>query len=288
MFRMNLILIKTRLFLFRGIFAIIVSIIISGCQKVINVDLNEAEPQIVIEGLITDEPGPYTVTISISGSYFDQPVSLPVTGAVVIISDNSGKTDTLKEIKPGIYLTSKTLGITGRTYTLKVISENKEYTGSSTINSKVPVDSLVLVKDQLLYIDFGGNTNEREHIDLHCSFKDPDEKNFYRIKVFKNDTVNAANYHLFDDQYTNGEYTELRVAHANAGDTDLVVLMSLDRSTYMYYNTLEDVIHSDPIFGSTPANPITNLTNGALGYFGACAVSSKTIIITQAMIDNVR
>ena len=79
----------------------------SGCQKVINVDLNEAAPRIVIEGLITDRSGPYTVKISKSGSYFNQPVLPPVSGAQVIITDNISSTDTLKETEPGIYITSK-------------------------------------------------------------------------------------------------------------------------------------------------------------------------------------
>jgi hypothetical protein len=67
-----------------------------------------------------------------------------------------------------------------------------------------------------------------------------------------------------------------------------VELLSLDQKTYGYYRTLEDLLFTNPLFGSTPANPNTNLSNGALGYFGACAVSSKTIVITQSMIDSVK
>jgi hypothetical protein len=260
----------------------------SGCQKVIDVDLNVASPQIVIEGLITDDKGPYFVTISKSGSYFDQPIWPHVSGAEVVITDNTGIIDTLVEINPGIYITTKTRGVPGRTYTLKVKSENKEYTASSTIKKKVPIDTMALVKDQTFHIDFGGGPDEREHIELHCIFLDPQEKNFYRIKVFINDTTKTDIYRLYDDQYTNGEYTELRVAHAKAGDTDLVELFSLDSPTYQYYRSLETILHTNPVFGSTPANPVTNLDNGALGYFGACAVSRKTIIITQSMIDNVK
>jgi hypothetical protein len=283
---MKLIMTKKILYPIQSIIVVLIIIIISGCQKVINVDLNEAEPQIVIEGLITDRGGPYRVTISKSGSYFDQPTFPAVSGAEVIITDNAGTADTLKETKPGIYLTSKIHGIPGRTYTLKVKSENKEYTGSSTLHSNVPVDSLILVKDTSTQFDFGRDPRDREDIELHCLFKDPEEKNFYRIKVIINDTINVESYRLYDDQYTNGGYTELRVAHVAVGDTDLVELVSLDQQTYWYYRTLADVLHTNPVFGSTPANPNTNLDNGALGYFGACAVSIKTIIITQSMIDN--
>ena len=260
----------------------------SGCQKVINVDLNEAAPQMVIEGLINDAPGPYTVTISKSGSYFNQPVLEVVSGAQVIINDNSGTTDTLKELISGVYFTKKTRGIPGRTYTLKVISGDQEYDGSSTMFSHVSIDSLKLVKNDSQRFDFGGDNKNHTNVDIHCFFRDPEEKNFYRIKVFKNDTINNENYRLYDDQYTNGQETELRVANATPGDAFRVELLSLDQATYGYYRTLGDLLQTNPIFGSTPANPNGNLSNGALGYFGACAVSYKTIIITEAMINSVK
>jgi hypothetical protein len=268
--------------------SILTIIIFSGCQKIINVDLNEAAPVIVIEGMITDGRGPYTVMISKSGSYFNQPLLPSVTGAEVIISDNAGTVDTLKEIKPGIYLTSWIRGIPGRTYTLKVLSENKEYTGSSTIYNHVRIDSLVLSKTQSQHFDFGGDNKDEEHVDLNCFFIDPFEKNFYRLKVFRNDTARSENYRLYDDQYTNGQIIELRVAHATARDTFRIELYSLDKQTYRYYRTLEDLLYSNPVFGSTPANPETNFSNGALGYFGACAVSSKSIIITDSLLSTVR
>jgi len=258
--------------------------IFNGCQKVINVDLNEAAPHIVIEGLITDKPGPYNVLISKSGSYFNQPVLPPVSGAMVIISDNAGTIDTLDELKPGSYFTSKTRGIPGHTYTLKVISENNEYTGTSTMHSHVRIDSLGLVKTLTQHLGFGGNTRSDINVSIHCYFNDPAEKNFYRIKVITNDSIRLGEYRLYDDQYTNNQEIDMRVAGAAAGDTDIIELYSLDNQTYEYYRTLEDLLNTNPIFGSTPANPNTNLSNGALGYFGASAVSSKSLIITKSML----
>jgi Domain of unknown function (DUF4249) len=263
-------------------------LLFQGCQKVINVDLNEASPHIVIEGLITDTRGPYTVMISKSGSYFNQPVLQTVSGAQIIITDNFGTIDSLNEITSGVYVTSRTRGIPGRVYTLKVISEGQEYDGSSTMFSHVNIDSLTLVKSEVQRFDIGGNNRKETNVDIHCFFKDPEEKNFYRVKVFKNDSIDTQRYRLYDDQYTNGEITELRVANATVGDTFRVELLSLDQQTYEYYRTLSDLLYTNPIFGSTPANPNTNLSNGALGYFGASAVSSKTIIISQAMINAIK
>ncbi len=108
------------------------------------------------------------------------------------------------------------------------------------------------------------------------------------MKVFKNDSINTENYRLYDDQYTNGEETELRVANAQAGTTYRIELLSLDKQTYGYFRTLEDLLFTNPFFGSTPANPNNNLSNGALGYFGAYAISSRTIIITDSLLKSVK
>jgi len=253
---------------------------VSGCQKVINVDLNVAAPRIVIEGSVNDRRGPYTVSISKSGSYFNQPVLAPVSGAVVIITDDAGAIDSLHEQVTGVYLTSKIRGIPGRSYTLKVISEGQEYEGSSILSSHVNIDSLTLIKNDSQRIFSDGNNPNVTHYEIHCFFKDPPEKNFYRAKVFKNDSINTESYRLYDDQYTNGEETELRVVgNVVAGSTYRIEIESLDDKTYSYYRTLSYLLFTNPFFGSTPANPNTNLSNSALGYFGTYAVAVRTMKI---------
>jgi hypothetical protein len=253
--------------------------IASGCEKVINVDLNEASPRIVIESLIDDGPGPYYVRISRSAAYFGE-TNLPmVSGALVVISDNTGINDTLSERSPGVYQTIKTRGIPGRTYNLTVNTGSIIYSGQSSMPAHVEIDSLSLVVTQVNHFSLGGGTTSEATLSLFCYFRDHPGKNFYRVRVFTNDSTKIDRYLLFDDQYTDGEETELRVANVGNGDKIKVNLYSLDRSTYNYYRMLEDLLHSNPFFGSTPANPDSNLDNGALGYFGACTLSSKTMIV---------
>lgn len=255
-----------------------------GCEKVINVDLNVASPQIVIEGVITDRRGPYTVTISKTASYFNEPALQTVSGALAIITDDFDNVDTLQEMVPGTYVTSRVRGFIGRTYTLKVVAEGQEFSGSTTLSDHVSIDSLRLRKSDLQGFDLSGN-GDAEDVEIRCYFRDPSEKNYYRVKVYKNDSINTENYRLYDDQYTNGLITELRVSYAHAGNTYRVELLSLDKSTYVYYNTLGDLLYSNPFFGSSPANPQSNLSNGALGYFGSYSVSTRTIIVTEEMIN---
>jgi hypothetical protein len=154
--------------------------------------------------------------------------------------------------------------------------------------SHVDIDSLRLRKGQSQGIGFGGHGQNEVRMDVHCFFRDPFEKNFYRIKGYLNDSIGAENYRLYDDQYTNGSKTDLQVRRASVGDTIRVELISLDKGTYEYFRTLSDLLHTNPIFGSTPANPTSNLSNGALGYFGAYAISSKMIIVTDSLYNSVK
>jgi hypothetical protein len=269
---------------FELVFSLIM--LISGCEKVIEIDLNDASPNIVIEGLVTDKRGPYTVSISKTGSYFNQPSLETVSGATVVITDDFNNIDTLNESTPGLYFTSRIRGIYERTYTLKVVAEGKEYTGSTRLADRVPIDSLRLRKGILQGFNF--DDDDDTQIDLHCFFRDPRDKNYYRIRVFKNDSINTESYRLYDDQYANGLITDIIVSHATLGNTYRIELWSLDRQTYIYYNTLGDLMYSNPIFGSTPSNPVTNLSNGALGYFGSYSVTARHITITEELINSIK
>jgi hypothetical protein len=59
-----------------------------------------------------------------------------------------------------------------------------------------------------------------------------------------------------------------------------VLLQSIDKNVFDYFTMLDQVM-SDGFINqtATPANPTSNFDNGALGYFSACAVRSKTIVI---------
>jgi hypothetical protein len=265
----------------------ITAFIIPACEKVINVDLNEAAPRIVIEGMVSDKRGPYTITISKSASYFSTKAPAVVSGAKVVITDDFDNIDSLREVLPGTYMTGRLRGIVGRIYTLKVVSDGQVYTATSSLMTHVTIDSLTLVKSTYNYFDLTGHSQTEIHMDIHCFFRDPMEKNFYRLRVYKNDSINTENYKLFDDQYTNGEITELRVGRATKGDVYRVELMSLDKPTFTYYRTLADLIYQNPFFGSSPANPDSNLSKGALGFFGAAAISTRTIVISDKLINNV-
>ena len=106
-------------------------------------NLNTASPRLTVTAIVTDQSGPYTVSLSKSESYFSSNYSFPtVSHAVVTISDNVGNSETLKESSPGNYLTTALRGVNGRTYHLKVVSEGSTYEASSYLPYPVVLDSV--------------------------------------------------------------------------------------------------------------------------------------------------
>lgn len=254
----------------------------SGCQKVVSIDLNQASPHVVIEGVVTDQQGPYSVKVSLTGDYFEPTLYFPpVSGALVILTDNRGQRDTLKEATSGTYLSTKLQGIVGRTYSLSVISSGREYDGVSSMPTKVFIDSLYAIPRR----SFDGDRG----YDIYVMFRDPPEPgNYYRINARSSalipaDSIDGRRYRLFTDKLTNGNEMSERIRagrNVNPGDTITVELLSIDNASYDYFHTLQDILSSDRSATSlSPANPNTNLSNGPLGYFSAFTVDTKSIVL---------
>ena len=113
------------------------------CKKVIQVNLNDAAPQIVIYGEVTDLPGPYQVSITKTVNFSATNNFPPVSGALVTITDDKGLNDSLSETVPGIYNTHTFWqGKPGNTYTLSVQGSGKTYTAISLMPQSVPLDSI--------------------------------------------------------------------------------------------------------------------------------------------------
>jgi hypothetical protein len=105
-----------------------------ACVDQIDLTIDSAANKIVVDGLITNRPGPYTVKISRSLNFDSDRVPevylVPETGATVSIEDGDGTSYLLTEVSAGIYRTSagQITGEEGETYILKfTTNEGKNY-----------------------------------------------------------------------------------------------------------------------------------------------------------------
>jgi len=80
-----------------------------GCEDVVNIDLHEVEPRLVIRGRLYSTDF-VEFFVERSTAFDAQVVREPVNGAQIVISDSSGRADTLTEIGNGVAITRIEIG----------------------------------------------------------------------------------------------------------------------------------------------------------------------------------
>ncbi|MEI7829389.1 MAG: DUF4249 domain-containing protein [Prolixibacteraceae bacterium] len=234
-----------------------------SCEKIIQLDLKNSTPKIVIQGNIYDQPGPFTIKIS-NSAYFDASNNYPpVTGAKVVITDNVNQTEQLTESTSGTYVTSKLRGIQGRIYSLSVKNGNDTYLANSVMPYAVSIDSIY----------FANSLFSDEKVTM-IRFRDPPfTTNYYRLVYFINN-IKQKQFYVISDEFLQGAtiFYSLQARNSNIklAKNDLVTvwLESVDKGVYEYFRTAGN----DDENSASPSNPVSNISNDALGYFNASTI----------------
>lgn len=94
-------------------------LLIAGCVDKADISLSSSSLPLIIEGTVTNDPGPDTVKITkaypADGGYYSR---VGIAGAKVRIISDAGESDELTDIGRGFYVTDTLQGATGRTYQL--------------------------------------------------------------------------------------------------------------------------------------------------------------------------
>lgn len=245
-----------------------------SCQKVIDLKLDNAPPQVVIEANLTNIAGTQYVIISKSIPFSAKDDFPAVSGAQVSITDSTGIPKLFIERSPGQYVISSYQGQYGKTYTLTVKMGGKVYTAVSTMPAVVPLDSVTAKSD-----DFGKKNLRTIVVD----YQDPPSiTNQYRF-VLSINSKPATTIFTNDDSFTNGRYVKEELFQTGIdihhGDTARIEMQCIDKNIYKYWFSLSQQQNNGPGGGVTPSNPPSNFSNGALGYFSAHTVDSKAIVV---------
>lgn len=256
-------------------FILLFFFVLISCTKVISVNLNNANPNLVIEGIVSDAPGPYQVQITQTVNFSDPNIFPAITGATVKITDSTlGITDSLSESLPGIYVTHKLLqGLTGHTYQLYVLSNGQTYTASSTMPAKVNLDSVTFYSTNI----FGTKSTS-----AIANFQDPAGiPNYYTFTEYVNGQAIDQTFN-FSDRLSDGKYIRRQLfndsSYINPGDQVSIEMHCVDNQVWQYFNTLGQAKGNNSQ-AISPANPLSNITNNALGYFSAQTTQSGLAIL---------
>ncbi|MCB2196737.1 MAG: DUF4249 domain-containing protein [Bacteroidetes bacterium] len=122
-----------------------------GCKDEFLLQSNTYTRILVVDGLISNNPGPYTVEISFSTPVNDYQ-RIPYQDCIVSIIENESTYETLNEIEPGVYVSSEDgiKGTIGNTYSLSIETpDGKTYLSApQRIQPFVGIDS---IHEKLIY-----------------------------------------------------------------------------------------------------------------------------------------
>ena len=266
-----------------SLFLLTFLIIFTSCEEVIVVDLNSSDPAFVVEAIIYKD-SVSLVRLTRTTSYFSLEKPDFIEDARIKISDGTS-VEELTYKSNGYYTGDTIIGTEGKVYGIEIVHDGIIYKGISYMPLKPNITSVRFGKS-----DSPGILNPYGEtvFTITCEFIDnPDIENFYMIR-FISDGKLVERYYLLTEHNSNsgniinnnnGTISFSESIFYEGGNVE-VQLFSIDESVYNFFMQLSDVLFwKRRVMPPTPYNPVSNINNGALGYFAAWAYDSEKIIL---------
>ncbi|WP_157273978.1 DUF4249 domain-containing protein [Pedobacter sp. BAL39] len=258
--------------LVRLLYAVTAMVLFGSCEKVIELDLKNADPVVVIDGGVSDFNGNQVVRVSRTYEFTEPNRFNGAAGAKVVLTNDAGMTWNYTEVSTGVYQSTRFRGRPGITYTLDVTLDGKTYTASSKMPEKVILDSLTFKQ-----FDVFGSISSY----IAVNYNDPPGiQNQYRNVLRAKGKVedDSVNEDRFDDGNKVSNVIFYELDELMSGDSVRVEFQCIDRNVYKYFYSMGQNSGSGgpPV---SPSNPPTNFSNGALGVFSAYTSSTRVAII---------
>ncbi|MBK3519636.1 DUF4249 domain-containing protein [Carboxylicivirga marina] len=249
--------------------------LLQSCEEVIDIDLNDAAPKLVIDGqIVIGEPA--TVRISYTSDYFSDDEAAYEENASITITDSENNSENLSYIENGIYTGALLRGKPGLEYSLSITIDDKTHKGKSKILTPTQIVKLGYTE----FDGFGGSQDEPEYNIVITLTNNTEEDNYYMVKYFINGSEKEDTYSLWSNEYFPNEetieFTPLRFSFTK-DDVVTVKAYSIDEGTYDYYSELDEIIDQQGGGSSTPFNPGSNFGKDVLGYFRAWSYDQQTV-----------
>lgn len=253
----------------------IVAFLVTGCEKVIDLELDTVAPVMIVDGEVTNS---VAIGSIVKLSYTNKVAStndvVPLTAATVTIQEDNGTLFVLPEVSRGVYKNANLVGIIGKTYTLKVVTNRVVLTSSSTMPQMVNLDSLV-AED---FPNFGKTVKV-----ITPFYNDPKGfGNNYNLRIFKNGRL-IKDIFAYDDLFIDGKKVTFPLIYSREedefkkGDVVDVVMNCVDYANYKYWFSFSQSSTGSP--QAVPDNPISNIKGNAIGVFGANTYQKRTVVI---------
>ena len=262
-----------------------------SCEETIILDLDQAKAGVVIDGLVTNVAGTSYVKISKTAGFYESGPTEKITSAIVRLVDDKGvqtvfthNPEGSKEYE-GVYLPNPNFkGGVGRIFKLTVTIGSQVYEAQDELLTITKIDS---VGYRINATQEEDPAKEGEIYEALLYTREPQEtKDYYLFKFYRNDSLtyfkNGEVYFANDEGIGEAIDGFQSPVYYSLKDTATVEMYSLTRNGFLFYNDLNNLNNGDGgMFSPPPANPRTNWSNGALGFFQVSATTRESVIIVE-------
>ncbi len=293
------------------LFAQVIFFVFTSCEKVVQVDVPEAETLLVVDAWLNDKPGDQVIRLTTTAPVFSSSSTPVASGASIVLKDlNNGKTFNFSE-NPGTgnYIYSPAIGDTfnviGHKYELEINYKGNIYKSNSTSYKTTSIDTVGFNKIKRI-----GDTTVRGFAPWMFGKDIPNERNYYWIKVYKNGKFfnNARNINISEDaggrDGTDGLCFIPPIAYFGVTPSDdlfkindlvTVEVYSINQNSFEYFIQLIRQVNNSQagLFAVTPENlrtnilPVSESTPRAIGWFNIGTVKSKTFICKDIPVETI-
>ena len=266
------------------LYILLLSFFSISCEKVVELNLDADAGRIVIDATLSAPEGKCKVIISTTVDYYEKVEKKFISNAEIKITNlKTNKFYSIPYIKNGEYESKVEVEYNSQ-YQIEVKIEGIIYKGINYLGDPIEIDEIGIEIE---------NEDNEVQFKPYCSFMDiPNQNNYYRAVLYKNENRLSNLYFLEDDNKDKKNKMKMNLynrrgrndddenSEINSGDKVTIELLSLNKVTYEYYKALQKVNIINGNESDAPGNPVSNLSNNVLGYF-AVYYSSKKEIIAQ-------
>lgn len=265
--------------------AFLVSILVISCEDPIDVELDTGETLLVVDGWITDQPGPHSISLSTTSPYFNDQAAPRKSGAEISVTDSEGNVENFTEKSAGVYESSEDfVGVVGQKYFLNIQLGNEVYEAETEIRRPAQIDSLTQAYKEKTMMNKEG---------IYVQYFGPEAEgtgDFYRFRILRNGQLlnKPTDLIVVQDRLSDGVYfreTQFHSEPFEVSDRIVIENWSITEDAYFFYSEMRDQISNGGMFADPIANIRTNIKSApgnslkAVGYFGAASVVKKELII---------
>lgn len=262
-------------------------LLLAGCVKETNWPLDgEVPKEIIVDAVITDEVKSHRITLTSPVGELNQPPE-PVTGAAVLVSDGDSAWQLTEDPDgSGIYFTPPTFfAQLQKTYTLLISVNGGIYTAKTTMAAGSLFKELSYAKDNdrgLYYVDWVASAFSLEGAAMWELLIDWSNVPGYGTLDSLDNHARMLFYTLPTLDVSEVFAPKMEALYFPAGTviTERRYSLTSGHAEFIREMLLE-TNWTGGLFPVAPANVGTNLSGGARGYFGACAVTELSVTVAQ-------